>query len=192
MEGGINAQPGYVCARCGRCGPGCCRMPLGRPEGRFPLSGADCARLAPYLSEDGTAGIESAPVTPELRKNLKRLFPEYRREIDEIFPLGGDYRRLRLLPCASEGWAAESAGEYGRCAYLGEDGCTVATPDRPAYCRLFPFWVSGKKLNCFASDFCLALREGKTIPELLTLFGVSPLDLMRRYAELKKEWGFHS
>ncbi len=182
-----SAGAAYVCSRCSLCGPGCCRMPLAHSEGRFPLSEADCARLQAYVTPDGKPGIEEAPNTAELQKNLQTLFPAAKRKIREQFPADGHHKRLALRPLSPAKNGFQSPG-YGQCAFLGPLGCTVKIEDRPRYCRIFPFWASENTISCFMPEDCLAVKEAATLGQLLRLLQMTEKDVLKLFDALQSEW----
>ena len=212
-NGRIDGQHGcaYVCARCAAIGQTCCGLggpegdtagggpgALGAPASRavassgneaecFPVSHAERERilraigaLPPERLRQCPGGRESLfkqhPNTPSFVDSLNALFPRQKARVAELYPAGGSHLRMNLT--------AE-----GNCALLAPDGCVLPQEARPWFCRVYPFWVMGRQLACFAPEDCLAVRENKTPGLLLRAFGTNKENVLQLYNNLRDDWG---
>ena len=174
----VPADP--VCARCAREGESCCRLGSQAEAACFPLSGPEIRRLEACLPPDFSRGlVRQEANSPLFLQSLHRLFPHEPQRVEELFPAG------RTHP----GLALDSAGA---CPLLGPQGCLLPDQGRPWYCRLFPFWVIGRGLRCFARQDCLAVRENPGPAALMRAFRISRGEILELYASLRRDWGFES
>lgn len=201
-----NNKDGYVCQRCARVSPTCCRLGSARSGlgggDCFPLSRHEHGRIEEALSQargkrldagavlllkriddavdslTGRAGwCVDEPNSPDFLKAMRDLFPGERDAIRAAFPDGESHMRLALDP-------------DGACVFLSEHGCVLPRPARPYFCRIFPFWVVRGRLQCFQSEDCLAVREQPgNFMALLGAFDSSPVDITERYQMLRLDWG---
>lgn len=193
----------YVCVRCAALGQTCCGLgEAGGPVGAgavveapapdaecFPVSAAERQRIEAALRELTLSGLSEsqefplsdAPFsahenTPEFIEAMCGLFPGRRTELDRLYPAGGQHLRMKLEA-------------DGRCLLLGAHGCILPPEARPWFCRIFPFWVRRGSLCCFTPEDCLAVRESANMRQLLKAFGQEPEDVLRLFANLKRDWG---
>lgn len=203
----------YICARCAAKGTTCCHLGWG-DEVCFPLSDAELGRILPFVADLAPRAIPNLP--PDLQKlallALKQgetknsstgqtvslalldallpqvpnstefisamhgLFPLEKAEIARAFPPDGSHRQMA---------SPKAMG----CAFLSAEGCMLPREARPWYCRLFPFWILGGKLNAFQAEGCLAVQEERSIKGLLQCFGTTANDVVKMFAALKIDWG---
>jgi len=107
---------------------------------------------------------------------MQELFPGERALIAAVFPPGGAHWRLALQA-------------DGACVFLRTDGCALPRDARPAYCRIFPFWVRDREIQHFSLRDCQAQREQRGRPALQRCFGLSDADVFELYAVLRRGWG---
>ncbi|MBU1003054.1 MAG: zinc/iron-chelating domain-containing protein [Proteobacteria bacterium] len=165
----------HVCARCAQEGPTCCQLDPGNEESCFPLSEMERDRILRELAGDEGAFAQQAN-TQGFVRNLRTLFPGEDQAVDRLFPETKFHIRLAV-------------DEQGRCRLLGPQGCRLTRESRPYYCRLFPFWYTGGKLNIFSASRCLLQREGRTRLRMLALAGESEKRLKELYGRLRLAWG---
>ena len=157
-----------VCARCRRC----CVV---APEDEalvFPLTPGDMARLRAALGHG--RWLDHGPNTPEFLAMLQRLFPRAGAALARAFPPGRVHPRLAV-------------GAGGACFFLGPAGCQLPPELRPAHCRLFPVWGLGQRLVPLEAD-CLAVRESRTLGELLAAVGLDRDQARALYDSLLAAW----
>ena len=163
-----------ACARCAARFPTCCRIAAENAECCFPLSGPDQAALKAHAGS-GAVMIRQEN-TPLFLKNMRDLFPGEGAHVAAAFPPGGAHWRLALA-------------QDGACVFLQPEGCTLPRDARPAYCRIFPFWVRGREIWHFAVRECQAQREQRGRSALQRCFGLSDADVLELYAALRRGWG---
>lgn len=164
-----------VCRRCAGSVSSCCAHVPGDEERCFPISDMERRRIEDCISlRRGAFVLE--PNTGAFRANLYRLFPSERREMDALFPEGGWHARL-------------SRDARGRCVFLRTDGCLLPRQVRPYYCRLFPFWVLGRRLTVIAAADCLARREGGDPAGMLHLLRCPEKMAHDLHGRLRLAWG---
>jgi hypothetical protein len=61
---------------------------------------------------------------------------------------------------------------------------------RPYYCRLFPFWVVGRRVTVIASADCLARREAGDPAGMLDLLHCAEKVALDLHGRLRLAWGF--
>ena len=169
----LSREPG-ACARCAARFPTCCRIKAESEECCFPLSEPEQAAIRAHVG----AGAVMVRQENTLRfiKGMQDLFPGERALIAASFPSGGTHWRLVL---ASD----------GACVFLQPDGCALPRDIRPAYCRIFPFWIRQYEIWHFSSRECQAQREQRARPALQNSFGLSDADVWDLYATLRQGWG---
>ncbi len=168
----------FVCARCAAKGPTCCELTPGCEDLCFPISKYERERILECAPDLG--GFVLQPNTAIFIENLLRLFPDQRRTVRELFPLGGTHYRLAL-------------DEFGKCLFLGPEGCRIPQEARPYYCRLFPFWTSENgQISILEVAGCLAQQENKTAGKLLKSLDVSLVKARKIHEKLRIAWGFDS
>lgn len=165
-----------VCARCAGLGPTCCEISPGQEESCFPVSAVERQRISDHLALSRGGFVEEKN-SRAFVVTLGRLFPRERRVVEALFPATGTHLRL-------------STDSRGRCQFLGGAGCVLPNEVRPYYCRLFPFWTVSGRLTVFAPAGCLAHREGRTVPGVMTALGVKALHLLDLHSRLRLAWGF--
>jgi Fe-S-cluster containining protein len=104
------------------------------------------------------------------------LFPGEAPAVRRVFAPGGRHRRLAVC------------GE-GACRFLGQSGCELPRAARPAYCRIFPFWVRGGRIGHLAMRGCLAQRETRSLAALRRAFSLSDAEILDLYASMRRGWG---
>lgn len=212
----------YVCARCAKLGETCCTLGSGETAAGqcFPLSEAEATRIFAWLkgaeaadvydyatstimsgeaynntlvlekvallAGETSASITLSSIAPlsanntEFTRAIQNLFPFEREQIAGVFPSAGTHRTLALP-------------DGKNCIFLSKsDGCVLPPAIRPWYCRIFPFWLTGERLQAFAAQNCLACNENKNIRELLKCFGVCSTDLLKMFKNLRRDWGVES
>ena len=127
--------------------------------------------------QGGRGAFAREPNSRVFVDSMKKLFPWEKRLIETMFPETKFHLRL-------------ATGPDGRCKLLGRDGCVLPVEARPYFCRLFPFWVLGRRINIFTSGRCLAQREAKTLKSLLVAFGTTEAGVFDLHARLRMAWGF--
>ena len=163
-----------VCARCAARFPTCCRVKTESVECCFPLSGLEQAAIRAHAGSD--AVMTRQDTTPLFLANMQDLFPGERSLIAANFVPDGWHWRLALAP-------------DGACVFLRPDGCALPREVRPAYCRIFPFWVRGREIWHFSLRECQAQRELRGRPALQRCFGLSDADVLELYAIVRRGWG---
>jgi len=173
MQSSPLGEPG-ACARCAARFPTCCRVAAESVECCFPLSVSEQAAITAYAGSG--AGMARQENTPLFLTNMQNLFPGEQALIAALFPPGGEHWRLALAP-------------DGSCVFLRPDGCALPRDARPAYCRIFPFWVQDCAIWHFALRECQAQREQRGRSALQRSFGLSNADVLDLYAILRRGWG---
>jgi len=163
-----------ACARCAARFPTCCRVKTENVECCFPLSGLEQATIKAYAGSGAVMARQEN--TPLFLRSMRDLFPDERALITASFPPGDAHWRLALT-------------RDGACVFLHPDGCALPREARPAYCRIFPFWVRGREIMHFSLRECQAQREQRGRPSLQRCFGMSDADVLELYATLRRGWG---
>lgn len=201
-----NIETGYVCQRCAVNSPTCCRLgTAGKSyagEDCFPLSSSEHERIAQAIRAAKTGKPNSAKLlltqkateaidTPSGEKSwaveeansanfiktMRNLFPLDKAKVKDAFLPEQSHLRLALAP-------------DGACVFLSEHGCTLPQEARPWFCRIFPFWVVGKTVQCFHDESCLAIQENsKSFLTLLQTFAYTPEEIRACFTKLKQDWG---
>jgi Fe-S-cluster containining protein len=173
----------YICLRCARQGPTCCRL-VQDGDTRFPFSGPEETRLRQAIDSGTLPGFDAAGAvlttpeanTPSFLESMLALFPKEKARIHTLFPPDGSHRCLALDP-------------GGACVFLALSGCLLPREARPDFCRLFPFWIARGSLVCFSDPRCLAVREERALPGLLLAFGQDRESLAALHRQLRTDWG---
>ena len=163
-----------ACARCAQTSPTCCRLTPGHEELCFPVSEMERQRIVEYGPASG--GLTGERNSAAFLDNLFKLFPADKTHLAKTFARHGEHLRLATLI-------------DGTCVFLGPQGCQLPRAVRPYYCRLFPFWVSAGAVTAFAVPDCLACREGRTVPGMLALLGVSRPMVLQLHGRMRLAWG---
>ena len=163
-----------ICARCSRLGATCCSLEPGQEPLCFPLSHKEWERILDF--EDLKGAFIQEPNSPPFLAHLRRLFPGEGALLDKVFPAHGAHLRL-------------ATRRDGSCIFLGPQGCALPRQARPYYCRVFPFWLYGRRLTMFASHTCLASREHATPASALAALGVSEARVRELHGRLRLAWG---
>lgn len=166
---------GEACARCAAAGPTCCTLLPGQEELCFPVSEMERTRITEQV------GLTLGAFVPEANSgafvaNLARLFPGDRDRLARLFPETGHHLRLAV-------------DATGNCVFLRANGCCLPRPVRPYYCRLFPFWMTGRAVSAFAAPDCLVNRQGRTVVRMLALLGCTEADVRDLHGRLRLAWG---
>ncbi|WP_343039415.1 YkgJ family cysteine cluster protein [Solidesulfovibrio aerotolerans] len=174
LPGGLPSG-GALCGQCAAAGPTCCTLSPGQEELCFPVSDMERTRIVEQV------GLVRGAFTPQANSrafvaNLARLFPRDRDTLARLFPDGGQHLRL-------------SVDSAGNCVFLRADGCSLPSPVRPYYCRLFPFWLAGARVTAFASPDCLIHRQGRTVHRMLALLDYSEAGVRELHGRLRLAWG---
>ncbi len=166
----------FVCARCAAKGPTCCELTPGTEEVCFPVSDYERERIRECVPDLG--GFVMQPNTVVFIENLLRLFPDQRRAVREIFPPGATHYRLEV-------------DRFGKCVFLGSEGCLIPQEARPLYCRLFPFWTDENgRITLLEIERCLAQQENKSPGRLFTALDTSQSKVRELHSRLRIAWGF--
>lgn len=179
MPGKTTVDQSHVCARCAEQYPTCCRISPGMEASCFPISSEELARLAPHAATLGVPPVVEEPNTETFVQALHKLFPGYCDQLRLAFPLHQLHFRLRV-----------SAG--GECLFLGKKGCVLPIPDRPYYCRLYPFWFINSTVFTFTSSQCLAVNNSASTAGLYALFKTDQPTLRILHDSLRIAWGLHT
>jgi len=163
-----------VCRRCAESGPTCCCLDPGEEESCFPLSAVEKDKILECRRGQGAFAQEAN--SQVFLDNMKKLFPKEKKLIDALFPERKFHLRL-------------ATGPDGRCKLLGREGCVLPGAARPYYCRLFPFWVLGRRISIFTSSRCLAQREAKALKGLLASLETTEAGVSDLHAKLRLAWG---
>ncbi len=166
-------DPG-ACARCAEKFSTCCVISPSSIECCFPLSAEERQAITDHTGSD--RGMTRAPNSRVFVRSLQDLFPGEHVRVAALFPEWEFHWHLGV-------------NEKGACVFLGERGCTLPRAVRPAYCRLFPFWVHKGEIWHFALSDCQALRESLNLTGLRRLFELSDEDIFRLYLTVRKGWG---
>lgn len=169
----MTADP-HICGRCAARQETCCQLEIGTEGDCFPLSLPEKNRI---LAAGYSDFWQSETTTSEFLRSMYSLFPDERRSVQRIFPLGGVHERL-------------ATKVDGRCVFLGKLGCELVREIRPHYCRLFPFWVVGGKIRLLDDGYCLAARL--EIRQGLQELGCLAKDIFQIYTNLVSDWGLKS
>ena len=163
-----------VCMRCSHQGPTCCRIVSGQEEFCFPVSQVEKERIQEHVPYTG--GFVLSYNSKAFVDNVCRLFPGEEELVCELFPEGKEHFRLAV-------------DTMGACRFLGPEGCEIPQEARPYYCRLFPFWITGRDVTYFDSPTCLARREGRTLTRILKKFDSNKATVKDLYGRLRLVWG---
>ncbi|WP_245590857.1 YkgJ family cysteine cluster protein [Nitratidesulfovibrio termitidis] len=163
-----------ACARCAAQGPTCCSTTPGEEEFCFPLSRSEWERIVEWC--DHVGGFATERNTRPFVDGMKRLFPGEEAAVEALFPLHGEHLRLAV-------------DRQGDCAFLGVEGCRLPREVRPWYCRLFPLWMRGERITLFTPDHCVAVREGRTLANVLAAVHLAEKDVRRLFGRLRLAWG---
>lgn len=164
----------YICARCAKDNPTCCRLSPGNEEYCFPLSVLERNRIREVIP--GRGGFILEANSEAFIASLSRLFPRERELLTKVFPLGKSHMRLPTLP-------------DGSCIFLTPTGCALPAETRPFYCRIYPFWVMGDMVNIFACNDCLAWKEGRSTIRMLRMFGLTEGQVKETFGRLRLAFG---
>ena len=169
-----SAQDPFVCSRCARTGPTCCRLLPGQEEFCFPVSLEEKARIREVAADKG--GFELQANSEAFLQHVARLFPGEEAEVRALFHPRKEHIRLAV-------------DADGACRFLGASGCRLPREVRPYYCRLFPFWVAEGGVTAFDSPTCLARQESVSIRRLLAALGARASEVKDLYGRLRLLWG---
>lgn len=171
-----SGDPG-ACARCAERFSTCCVIRPDIAECCFPLSGAEQAAIEEHTGSN--SGTVSQANTPLFLKAMRELFPDEPALVASAFPPDSEHRRLAVRTVRGE----------SACAFLGREGCALPRDVRPAYCRIFPFWVRRGEIWHFALRDCQAQREQRSRPALQKAFGLADAEIFALYNTLRHGWG---
>jgi Fe-S-cluster containining protein len=163
-----------ACARCAAEGPTCCSTTPGEEEFCFPLSRSEWERIVEWC--DHVGGFATERNTRPFVDGMKRLFPGESAAVEALFPLHGEHLRLAV-------------DRRGDCAFLGAEGCRLPREVRPWYCRLFPLWMRGERITLFTPDHCVAVREGRTLANVLAAVHLTEKDVRLLFGRMRLAWG---
>ena len=108
-------------------------------------------------------------ITPEFERTLAQIHPVFGRTMP-----GRTRFRLRVK-------------QNGMCVFLGPRGCRLPTPNRPVYCRMYPFWFTpSARLTVLLSDTCLAQEGAQGIDQVCARMGADPELLKNLFNQLRK------
>ena len=169
-----------VCLKCSQVGRTCCYCRPGEEEFAPVISESERTQILRFTrchtpEKDGI--VKSANSATFIEK-LKQLFPLNLDQLDRLYPPDGWHYRLAI-------------DEQGRCNFLALKGCRLPVDIRPYFCRIYPFWFNGPKLQLFTNGNCEALRTGGNVLKIISSMGTSPMKLRRLYIELSQAWGFY-
>ncbi len=156
----------YICLRCSRVFPTCCRLSPGMEELCFPLSTQEKEDIQNHLQHSDF--FVEQPNTVKFIASMGRLLPDHHTKTRSIFAPDTCHLRLKTL-------------SDGKCIQLQDDGCLLPRQLRPFYCRLFPFWFLRGKLVYMANSKCLAQHETSEVKMLLKLFRAQAATLQQDY-----------
>jgi Fe-S-cluster containining protein len=140
----------------------------------FPLSVTERNRIREILPYTG--GFEQQPNSLAFIDNIRRLFPDEGKAVQELFPAKGNHIRLAL-------------DKNGACRFLGQHGCVIPKEFRPYYCRLYPFWVAGGEIFVFDSPTCLVRRECRSVRCMVEALDTNLAAVRDLYGRLRLAWG---
>ncbi len=162
----------HICAHCAVRQQTCCQLEPGTEANCFSLSAPEKERL---LAAGYTDFWQEEKTSFAFLENMYSLFPQSRRRVREVFPLGAAHDRL-------------ATRADGCCVFLGNSGCVLPREIRPWYCRLFPFWVLSGKLSMLGDKHCLVVQLG--MREGLRALDVPAHSVLALYTSLIEDWGF--
>jgi len=166
-------DPG-ACARCAKKFTTCCVITQDIVEFCFPLSLQEQQAIRAFTGNE--EGMTVAANTRAFTKSIQDLFPGEHVRVGALFPSWEFHRHLAV-------------NEQGACVFLSENGCALSRDVRPAYCRIFPFWIRKGELLHFAMPDCQAQRESRTHAGLLDLFDMKETDVHALYRTIRAGWG---
>ncbi len=80
-----------------------------------------------------------------------------------------------------------SKGEAG-CLFLKNgQGCTLGK-QRPAICRLYPFWFDKNKQLKYQDDFCEAYKQKISFEDCMKIMGEKEEDIKEYYAKIRTDF----
>ncbi|EFI33815.1 conserved hypothetical protein [Desulfonatronospira thiodismutans ASO3-1] len=164
----------YVCLRCSRVFPTCCRLSPGLEELCFPLSTQEKEGIQNHLQHSDF--FVEQPNTADFIASVSRLLPDHQHKTRSIFALDTCHLRLKTL-------------SDGKCILLQDDGCLLPRELRPFYCRLFPFWFLRGKLVFMTNSKCLAQHESSEVKNLLKLFRAEVSALQKDFNSMLRNLG---
>ncbi|WP_300456244.1 hypothetical protein [Desulfobacula sp.] len=110
---------------------------------------------------------------------MLNIFPDMEKSVLKAYPENKKHFELKTINNA--------------CILLGKDGCRLPKDVRPHFCRIYPFWFFDAEPQIFQDPDCLALRNSKTIPEVLLSLGTNQDTLKQIHSQICQDWGlFHS
>ncbi|WP_291321014.1 zinc/iron-chelating domain-containing protein [Desulfonatronospira sp.] len=166
----------YICLRCSRVYPTCCRLKPGLEELCFPLSRQEQKNIQNHLLHSDFFVEQSN--TAKFISTMGRLLPDHYQKTRSIFTPDTCHLRLKTL-------------SDGKCILLQDDGCLLPRHMRPFYCRLFPFWFYRGRLGYMASRECLAQQETREVKNLLKLFRAEVSALQADYYSMLRNLGLN-
>jgi Fe-S-cluster containining protein len=164
-----------VCARCHRLGQGCCSsFHNGLPDASriFPLLPVEVERMASASCLSADEFTTQDEISAEFGKVLLSLNPM----LAAAAP-AGRRRRLKLR-------------NNGDCIFLSRRGCRLPLPNRPYYCKLYPFWFlrDGRMLVLLHSA-CLAQDRAAGWRQVLQRLAMNEGELRAMFKEYMQELG---
>ena len=166
----------FICFRCSRVHPTCCKTDRAGSNKCFPLSEAERERLRFYAATLGVPPAEVEENTKEFHALMQTLFPGRKTDILRMFPPGETHLRLPL-------------SDDGVCMFLQEDGCFLPREARPWYCQLFPLWVRDGFFDRFLPEACLFTYEAKRLEDVFRAMNISREEARDMYLSLCRDWG---
>ena len=165
-----------TCTICARKGSTCCNARQNRKGIGFPLSKIEKQIISTYNKrKDGCFTVRTLN-SPEFLAKLKYIFPKDIYRIQELFP-ENDYHECL------------STDTQGSCSFLGSTGCLLSEEAKPLYCKIFPFWVVGKKMGFFRFENCQAQKDAGTFQTVLKHFNMNSSQICSLYDELRQLLG---
>ena len=164
-----------TCIICARKGPTCCQTGQNRTDLGFPLSKIERQTISTYKKrKDGCFTVRTLN-SPQFVSKLKYMFPKDIDRIQELFPDNGYHECL-------------ATDNQGCCFFLGSTGCLLSEETKPLYCKIFPFWVVGKKIGFFRFENCMAQKKAGTVQTVLMSLNMNSSQIYLLYDALRRFW----
>jgi Fe-S-cluster containining protein len=164
------------CILCARKGPTCCQTGQDRTELGFPLSEVENEIISTYNNQKDICFTVRTLNSPQFISRLKYMFPKDIDRIQALYPDNGYHESL-------------ATDNQGRCFFLDSTGCLLPKETKPLYCRIFPFWVIGKKVGYFNFEICQAQKDAGTVQTVLMHFNMNSSQIHLLYDALRRFWG---